>query len=57
MGKPKLSDEQVGWLRENPERLTLKERAERLGIDEYAARRAAMGVTYRRLNLRFTPRI
>lgn len=57
VGNRKLTDEEVGWLRANPDCLTLRERAEKLGVTYEAARQAANGTTYRRLSLRYPPRI
>lgn len=56
-GKPKLTDEQVEWLRSNPEGLTIPELAKRLGLAYQTVLYAAQGVTYRRLNVRYPPRI
>lgn len=53
----KLTEADVKWIRENPDRLSIKNRAERLAVTYQAVMNVAKGVSYKRFNLKYPPRL
>lgn len=53
----KLRENDVRWIRENPDRLSIKERAERLGVTYQAVMNVAKGISHKRYNLKYPPRL